>query len=82
MKASTRIGSLDIAEAMRERSGSYVHDEFMEFLAADGDYIHLWYSNSGGEGPSFHIQLVREEKGWRLMLAEHPPGTEQSIEVP
>jgi hypothetical protein len=77
-----RIGALDVAEAIHERIGSYVHMEFMEFLAVEGDRIHCWYMNSGGEGPSFHIELVRNGTGWTMELTEHPPGTEQNIEVP
>jgi len=82
MTASTRIGALDIAEAIYERIGSYVDMTFMQFLTVEGDRIHCWYMNSGGEGPSFHVQLVRNDNGWSVELTEHPPGTEQNIEVP
>ena len=82
MTASTRIGALDIAEAIRERIGSYVDMNFVQFLAVEGDRIQCWYMNSGGEGPSFHIELVREGEAWSLKLTEHPPGAEQEVEVP
>lgn len=80
--AKLRIGALDIAEAISEQIGSYVHMEFMQFLAVEGDVVRCWYVNSGGEGPSFEVVLRRNEGGWALELAEHPPGTEQTIEVP
>ena len=82
MITAKRIGALDIAEAIHERIGSYVDMTFIEFLAIDGDRIHCWYMNSGGEGPSFHIQLTSTEEGWKIDITEHPPGTEQNIEVP
>ena len=82
MKASSRVGALDIAEASHERIGSYVDMNFMQFLAVEGDRIHCWYMNSGGEGPTFHIELTRNASGWNLELTEHPPGTEQEVEVP
>ncbi|WP_152414523.1 hypothetical protein [Blastomonas sp. AAP53] len=75
-----RIGALDIAEAIHQQIGSYVHAEGIEFLAVDGNLIHCWYMNSGGEGPSFHIQLIRAGEDWDLHLREYPPGTEQQIE--
>lgn len=55
---------------------------FMQFLAVEGDHIHCWYMNSGGKGPTFHIELVLKDGGWSVELTEHPPGTEQDIEVP
>ncbi len=82
MTASPRIGALDIAEAIHERIGAYVDMNFMQFLAAEGGRIHCWYMNSGGEGPTFHIELVRNSEGWSVNLTEHPAGTEQEIEVP
>lgn len=82
MTTPKRIGALDIAEAIYERIGSYVDMDFMQFLSADGDRIHCWYTNGGGAGPTFHIELVREGGGWSLHLTEHPPGTGQEIEVP
>ena len=82
MTASSRVGALDIAEAIYERIGSYADMEFMQFLAVEGDRIHCWYMNSGGEGPSFHIELVRNGEQWSVDLTEFPPGTEQQIEIP
>ena len=82
MIASTRIGALDIAEAIHERLGSYVDMNLMQFLAVEADRIHCWHMNSGGEGPSFQIDLVRNGGAWNMELTEHPPGTEQDIEVP
>ena len=82
MTALTRVGALDIAEAIYERIGSYVDMNFMQFLAVEADRIHCWYMNSGGEGPSFHIELIRNDGSWAIDLTEHPPGTEQAIEVP
>jgi hypothetical protein len=82
MTASPRIGALDIAGAIHERIGSYVDMNFIQFLAVDSDLIHCWYMNSGGEGPSFHVQLVRNGSDWTVELTEHPPGTDQEIEVP
>jgi hypothetical protein len=82
MIKSNRIGALDIAEAIHERIGSYVDMDFMQFLAVDGDRIHCWYMNSGGDGPTFHIELVQTSEGWSVELTEHPPGTEQGIETP
>ena len=77
-----RIGALDIAEAISERIGSYVDMNFMQFLAADGDRILCWHMNSGGDGPTYQIELTRAGEDWVLNLTEHPPGTEQEIEVP
>lgn len=54
----------------------------MQFLAVEADRIHCWYMTSGGEGLTFHIELTRNESGWSLALTEHPPGTEQNLEVP
>lgn len=82
MEASSRIGALDIAEAIHERIGSYVDMTFMQFLAVENDRIHCWYKNSGGKGPAFHIELTRNVGGWSLELTEHPSGTEQEVEVP
>jgi len=82
MSVSRRIGALDIAEAIHERIGSYVDMNFMQFLAVEGDRIHCWYTNGGGEGPTFQIELIRNGDGWSVDLTEHPPGTEQDIEVP
>jgi len=77
-----RIGALDIAEAIYERIGSYIDMNFMQFLAVEDDHVLCWYMNSGGEGPTFEIELVRSGQGWSMRLTEHPPGTEQEIEVP
>lgn len=82
MTILTRIGALDIAEAIAERIGSYVDMNFIQFLAADGEGIHCWYMNGGGEGPSFQIDLLRVEGGWKLDLRELPSGAEQDVEVP
>lgn len=82
MIALTRIGALDIAAAIAERIGSYVDMNFIQFLAADADRIQCWYMNSGGEGPSFGIELLRTERVWTLHLSEMAPGTEQDVEVP
>jgi hypothetical protein len=82
MKTSTRIGALDIAEAIHQRIGSYVDMNFMQFLAVENERIHCWYMNSGEEGASFHVELVREGEAWSVELTEHPPGTEQDIELP
>lgn len=82
MNASPRIGALDIAGAIQERIGSYVDMNFMQFVAVEGDRIHCWYMNSGGEGPTFQIEIVRNSAGdWSIDLTEHPAGTEQGIEV-
>jgi len=77
-----RIGALDIAEAVSERIGSFVFMDFIQFLAADEETVRCWYMNSGGKGPSFEINLQRTDGGWLMELVEHPPGTEQTIEVP
>jgi len=77
-----RIGALDIAGAISERIGSYVDMNFIEFLAVEGDRIQCWYMNSGGEGPTFQIDLKRDGEAWTLDLTEHPAGTDQEIEVP
>jgi hypothetical protein len=82
MLALKRIGALDIAEAISEQIGSYVDMNFIQFLAVDADRIQCWYMNSGGEGPSFEVELSRSGDGWSLNLTEWPPGTEQVIEVP
>lgn len=82
METSSRIGALDIAEAIHERIGNYVDMNFMQFLAVEGDRIRCWYMNSGGKGPAFYIELTRNVGGWSLELTEHPPGTEQEVEVP
>jgi hypothetical protein len=78
----TRVGALDIAEAIAERIGSYVDMHFIEFLAVDGDKIRLWYMNGGGKGPTFDIQITRTGSGWSVSLNELPAGTQQEIEVP
>ena len=77
-----RIGALDIAEAVAARIGSYVDMNFFQFLAAEQDTVRLWYMNSGGKGPTFEVILRRSDEGWLLELAEHPPGTAPTIEVP
>ena len=56
--------------------------DFIQFVAVEGNVIDLWYMNSGGEGPSYHIQLSQDEDVWEVDLKELPPGTEQQIEVP
>lgn len=82
MVISTRIGALEIAEAISDRTGSYVDMNLMQFLAVDGDRIQCWYMNSDGEGLTFEIELTRSNDGWSLALTERPPGMEQEIEVP
>jgi hypothetical protein len=82
MIQSQRIGALDIAEAIAERIGSYVDMNFIQFLAVDADRIQCWYMNSGGEGPTYEIELVRAGNERALDLKEHPAGAEQEIEVP
>ncbi len=82
MDSLPRIGALDIAEAISERIGSYVDMNFMQFLAVENDRISCWYMNSSGDGPTYAIEIVRAGDGWSLELTEHPPGTEQEIEVP
>lgn len=82
MTTSARIGALDIAGAISDRIGSYVDMDFMQFLAVEGDRIRCWYMNSGGEGPSFDIEMRRIGESCSLFLTELPPGTDQEIEVP
>ena len=82
MTTSIRIGALDIAEAIHERIGTYVDMNFIQFLSVDRDRIHCWYMNSDGDGPTFHIELLRSGEHWSVGLTEHPAGTEQDIEVP
>lgn len=82
MDSLPRIGALDIAEAISERIGSYVDMNFMQFLAVENDRISCWYMNSSGDGPTYAIEIVRTCGGWSFELTEHPPGTEQEIEVP
>lgn len=82
MIISQRIGALDIAEAIAGEIGTYVHMDFIQFLAVEGERILCWYMNCNGEGPTFEVELLKVSEGWRLNLTEHPPGTEQSIEVP
>ena len=77
-----RIGALDIAEAIAERIGSYVHMDLIQFLAVEDDRVWCWYMNSDGKGPTFGIELHRATDGWLMKLDEHPPGTEQQREVP
>jgi len=79
--ALSRIGALGIAEVVSQRIGSFVFVDFIQFLAVDGDTVHCWYMNSGGEGPSYEINLTRATDGWNMELIEHPPGTEQTIEI-
>lgn len=78
----SRIGALDIAEAIAEQIGSYVDASLIEFLAVEGNVVRCWYMNSSGKGPSFSIILTRQPDGWSLFLEGLPPGTEQSIELP
>ena len=80
MVSLSRIGALDIAEAIADQIGSYVDMNFIQFLAVDADRVHCWYMNSGGEGPSFSIELQRVGIGWTLHLQQFAPGTDQSIE--
>jgi hypothetical protein len=54
----------------------------IEFLAADASRILCWYQSPADSGPVFGIELTQCSEGWRLNLPEHPPGTEQQIEVP
>jgi hypothetical protein len=82
MITAKRIGALDIAEAIAERIGSYVDMNFMQFLAVEGDRIQCWYMNSGGNGPTFEIEIRRSGDEWLLELTEHPAGADQEIEVP
>ncbi|HEX7750989.1 MAG TPA: hypothetical protein VF440_01160 [Novosphingobium sp.] len=78
----SRIGALDIAEAVAERIGSYVDMNFIQFLAVEGERIQCWYMNCDGQGPSYEIEIHRTEAGWTLTLTEHPAGTDQHIEMP
>ena len=78
----SRIGALDIAEAIAERIGSYVDMNFVQFLAVERERVQCWYMNDAGKGPSFEIELHQSETGWRMKLTEHPAGTDQRIEVP
>lgn len=76
-----RIGALDIAGALSERIGSYVDLYSIEFMAVEGSRIHCWYQSPLPEGPVFHVEITRIGEEWMLNLNEHPPGTEQKIEV-
>lgn len=82
MTTLARIGALDIAEAIAERIGSYVDMNFIQFLAVEGERVRCWYMSSGGDGPTFEIELHRTSGEWVMTLQEQPPGTEQNIEVP
>jgi hypothetical protein len=82
MTVRSRLGALDIAEAISAHIGSYVDMNFIQFLAVEDRRILCWYMNAEGQGPSFEIELTREFSGWNLHLMEHPPGTEQSVEIP
>ena len=82
MSAISRIGALDIAGLISDRIGTYVDMDFIQFVAVETDTIDLWYMNSDGEGPTFHVQLQRTEGRWEVGLKELPPGTHQQIEVP
>ncbi len=81
MLSSNRIGALEIAEALSERIGSYVDLYSIEFLAVEDSRIHCWYQSPQADGPVFHIEMVRTDSEWSLHLSEHPPGTEQQIEI-
>lgn len=78
----SRIGALDIAAAISERIGSYVDMNFIQFLAVEDRKVWCWYMNAEGGAPSFEIELRREFDGWNLELREHPPGTDQTRELP
>lgn len=39
METVSRLGALDIDEAITARIGSYVDVDFMQFIAADGDRV-------------------------------------------
>lgn len=80
--ASPRVGSLDIAEAVSQQIGSFVSMDFFKFVVAEGDRVTLWYMNSGGKGPSFEVNLRHCDEGWTFSLLEHPPGTDQTMEIP
>lgn len=82
MTSVQRIGALDIAEEIAKHIGSFVDMNFIQFLDVEGDRVRCWYMNSGGEGPTFGIDLHRTPGGWLMTLEQHPPGTEQSVEVP
>lgn len=82
MNSLQRIGAHDIAEAIAARIGSYVHTDFIQFLAVERDRVLCWYMNSDGDGPTFEITLTRADDGWALVLIEHAPGTDQQIELP
>jgi hypothetical protein len=82
MTMLSRIGALDIAEAISTRIGSYVDMNFIQFLAVDRDRVMCWYMNCDGDGPTFEIVLARTAAGWTLDLTEYPPGTEQQVELP
>ena len=82
MTSLVRMRALDIAEAIAERIGSYVDMNFIQFLAVEGERVRCWYVNSGGDGPTFEIELHRTSGGWMMTLQEQPPGIEQNIEVP
>lgn len=70
------VSAADVAAAIAEKIGSYVHQDFIQFVAVEANQVKCWYMNSGGEGPSFQIDLDRVESGWALRLTEHPAGTE------
>jgi hypothetical protein len=78
----SRVGALDIAGLIADHIGSYVQMDFIQFVAVEDDIIDLWYMNSGGDGPSIHIQLEKVDGKWEAKLKELPPGTEQNLEVP
>ncbi len=82
MESLLRIGALDVAEAIAARIGSYVDVNFIQFLAVERDRVLCWYMNCDGDGATFEITLARAATGWTLDLIEHPPGTEQQVEVP
>ena len=56
--------------------------DFFKFVVAEGDRVTLWYMNSGGKGPSFEVNLRHSDEGWTFSLLEHPPGTDQTMEIP
>lgn len=82
MEGFDRIGALDIANAISERIGSYVDLYSIEFLAVEGTSLHCWYQSPLANGPVFQIKIDRSNERWSLELIEHPPGTEQQIEMP